>query len=130
MTNKEAIQVLNMIETHGALAKAAKEKAIEALEERMKEEWIPVTYRPLTVDERIALADHYGVKYSDTEDEKAFDFTPPEDGQEILVSYEKFVAEDICCWNEYGCGLENNGDWDGITAWKPKPEPYKKEEEG
>lgn len=34
MTDKEAIQVLNMIETHGALAKAAKEKALEALKEK------------------------------------------------------------------------------------------------
>ena len=24
-------------------------------------------------------------------------------------------------------GLENNGDWDGIDAWMPMPEPYKKD---
>ena len=40
MTNKQAIEVLNMIETHGSLPTKAKEMAIKALEERPTGKWI------------------------------------------------------------------------------------------
>ena len=100
------------------------EKAIDS-------QWIPVTYRPLTEKERISLAEHYGIEYCDTLDEKAFDCPMPEDGQEILISTSWGVVEDVADNDIDGegfiCrGLEINGDWDGVDAWMPKPEPYKK----
>lgn len=93
--------------------------------------WIPITYRPLTEKERIALAEHYGIEFCDIE-EKAFDCPMPEDGQEILISTSWGVVEDVADNDIDGegfiCrGLEINGDWDGVDAWMPKPEPYKKE---
>lgn len=96
--------------------------------------WIPITYRPLTVEERIAFAEYYGVEYCDTSEEKAFNCPMPEDGQEILISTSWGVAEDVADNDVDGegftCyGLENNGDWDGVDAWMPKPEPYKKPEQ-
>lgn len=99
-------------------------------EKALDSQWIPITYRPLTVDERIAFADHYGIKYSDT-DEKAFDCPMPEDKQSILISTSWGVVEDYADNDIDGegfiCyGLEINGDWDGVDAWMPKPEPYKK----
>lgn len=99
--------------------------------ERQQGEWIPITYRPLTVDERIAFADHYGVEYCDTLEEKAFACPMPEDGQSILISTSWGVVEDVVDNDIDGegfiCyGLEINGDWDGVDAWMPKPEPYKK----
>ena len=58
----------------------------------------------------------------------------PEDGQEILTSSSWGVTKDVADndvvfdgYNTYG--LEENGDWDGIDAWMPLPEPYKKEAE-
>lgn len=101
-------------------------------EKALDSQWIPIRYRPLTVKERIALAEHYGIEYCDTLDEKAFDCPMPEDRQEILISTSWGVVEDVADNDIDGegfiCyGLENNGDWDGVDAWMPKPEPYKEE---
>ena len=100
-------------------------------EKALDSQWIPVTYRPLTEKERIEFAKHYGIEYCDTLDEKAFDCHMPEDRQEILISTSWGVVEDVADNDIDGegfiCyGLETNGDWDGVDAWMPKPEPYKK----
>lgn len=96
--------------------------------------WIPITYRPITEEERIAFAKHYGVEYCDTLEEKVFDCPMPEDGQEILISKSWGVVEDVADNDIDGegfisYGLEGNGDWDGVEAWMPKPKRYKKEGE-
>ena len=93
--------------------------------------WIPVTYRPMTEEEEKELCEKLGIEEGILEDweKRVFTCRLPDDGQEILISFGKYVYEDICSWDEYGCGLENNGDWDGVDAWMPKPEPYKKEGE-
>lgn len=135
LTNKDAIANLNHI--YGIVSpdiQRSLDLAIKALEERPQGEWIPITYRPLTVKERIELAEHYGIEYCDTENEKAFDCPMPEDGQEILISTSGGVAEDVAANDIDGegfivYGLDGNGDWDGVDAWMPKPEPYKKEGE-
>ena len=94
-------------------------------------QWIPVTDRPMTEEEEKELCEKLGIGEGSLEDweKRVFTCPLPDDGQEILVSHGKYVCEDICSWDEYGCGLENNGDWDGVDAWMPKPEPYKKEGE-
>lgn len=102
----------------------------EVRKNRSRDEWIPVKYRPLTGEERIAFAEHYGIEYCDTVDEKAFDCPMPEDGQEILISTSWGVVEDEADNDIDGegfivYGLKGNGDWEGIDAWMPKPEPYK-----
>lgn len=90
-------------------------------------EWIPITYRPLTEEEVKELCAEWGIEELEEWEKRVFTCSLPDDGQEILISYwGKYVQEDICSWDEYGCGLENNGDWDGVDAWMPKPEPYKK----
>ena len=104
---------------------------LKGKDERPQGEWIPIKYRPLTVAERIAFAAYYGVQYCDTADEKAFDCPMPEDKQEILISTSWGVVEDVAD-NDIdfegltSYGLEGKGDWDGVDAWMPKPEPYKK----
>ena len=138
MTNKEAIKLIQEIEEDGWNVMTehleALNLAINALENRPTDEWIPVKYRSLTTEERKEFAEHYGSEYSDEIDEKVFDCPMPEDGQEILVSSSWGVREDIAendallnGFNTYG--LEGNGDWEGIDAWMPMPEPYKKGEE-
>lgn len=91
-------------------------------------QWIPVTYRPMTEEEEKDFCEKLGVEDGSLEDweKRVFTCHLPDDGQEILTSFGRYVREDICSWDEYGCGLENNGDWDGIDAWMPKPEPYTK----
>lgn len=100
---------------------------LDLAEKALDSQWIPITYRPMTEEEVREACEKWGVKELEDWEKRVFTCHLPDDGQEILVSYGKYVQEDICSWDEYGCGLENNGDWDGVDAWMPKPEPYKKE---
>lgn len=95
-------------------------------EKALDSQWIPVTYRPMTEEEEKEFCEKFGVKEGSLEDweKRVFTCSLPDDGQEILISWGRYVKEDICEWDEYGCGLEGNGDWDGVDAWMPKPEPY------
>ena len=95
-------------------------------------EWIPIKYRPMTSEERKEFAEHYGIEYCDTLEEKIFDCPMPEDGQRILLSrswgIDTDVADNDIDGEGFICyGLYGNGDWDGVDAWMPVPEPYKKE---
>lgn len=101
-------------------------------EERTIGEWIPVTDRPMTEEEVKKACEKWGVKEEILEDweKRVFTCPLPDDGQEILISRGEYVSEDICTWDDNCCGLEINGDWDGVDAWMPKPEPYKEEGEG
>jgi hypothetical protein len=112
---------------HEQLAKWLKE--LKSLKEGQNSQWIPVTYRPMTEEEVKEACEKLGVEEEFLEDweKRVFTCHLPDDEQEILTSRGRYVQEDICSWDEYGCGLENNGDWDGVDAWMPKPEPYKKE---
>lgn len=139
MTNKEAIEFLkyamenpnpngNLTDEHTQIVLQVINLAIKALEERPQSEWIPVTYRPMTEEEEKEFCEQHGIEEGSLEDweKRVFTCPLPDDEQEILTSFGRYVQEDICSWDEYGCGLENHGDWDGIDAWMPKPEPYKK----
>lgn len=88
--------------------------------------WIPITYRLMTEEEEKERCAKLGVEDGSLEDweKRIFTCQLPDDGQEILISWCRYVKEDTCVWDEYGCGLEDNGDWDGVDAWMPKPEPY------
>lgn len=133
MTNKEAISNLNQL-IYGIVSpdiQRSLDLAIKALEERPKGEWIPIKYRPMTSEECKKLAEHYDIECG-TFEEKTFDCPMPEDGQRILLSRSWGVDIDVADNDIDGegfiCyGLEENGDWDGVIAWMPLPEPYKKE---
>lgn len=129
--NAPTVDVENQLlgaELHGI--KIGYEEAQKKLIQKQGE-WIPIKYRPMTSEERRKFAEHYGIEYCDTLEEKAFDCSMPEDGQEILISTLWGVVEDVADNDIDGegfiCyGLEGNGDWDGVEAWMPKPERYKK----
>lgn len=79
-------------------------------------EWHEVKTRPLDDEEKEYYAE------MDIEPEYIFVGTMPDDGQEILVATKFGVDRDICCDDvEYGIGLEQNGDWDGVLAWAEMP---------
>ena len=90
--------------------------------------WIPIKTRPLTIEERKEFEEECGFELED-EYAVAFECRMPEDGQDILVCNDTYVWEDICEKDTYGFGLENAGDWIGVTAWMPVPDLYRKEEE-
>ena len=98
--------------------------------ERTHREWIPITYRPMDEEEYEDFKKEFGEL--PIEGRKMFSCPMPEDDQEILICTSwGVVNKDRCVMDECGYGLEENGDWDGILAWMPLPEPYKKEgEEG
>lgn len=125
-TTKESADCLECAKEHEQLAKWLKE--LKSFKEGQNSQWIPVTYRPMTEEEEKEFCVELGIEEGSLEDweKRVFTCHLPDDGQEILTSSGKYVREDICSWDEYGCGLENNGDWDGIDAWMPKPESYKK----
>ena len=88
------------------------------------QQWIPVTTRPMDEEERKQFSEVLGfdVEYADP---VIFECEMPDDGQEILVSYNGYIGMDKCEVDD-DCyyGLEGNGDWYGVTAWMPLPKPY------
>lgn len=108
------------------------EEAVKAIRSIVAQnsEWIPIKTRLLTNEERVEFAEYYGVEYCDTVSEVMFDCPMPEDGQEILITTKYGVETDICCIED--CvgtmnvnSLEDRGDWEGVIAWMPMPEPYR-----
>ena len=90
-------------------------------------QWIPVKFRPMDSEEREYWEDYFGYELPD-EDAVLFDCQMPDDGQEILVSYRKWIGMDKC-EIDCGCyGLEGNGDWEDVIAWMPAPFPYEGKE--
>ena len=79
--------------------------------------WIPVTYHIPTREDGEECLYAY-----------ILDCPMPEEGQEILVSFNGMVDMDVCCYDE-GWYLDNRGDWMDVDAWMPLPEPYKESEE-
>lgn len=96
---------------------------------QIKPQWIPIRMRPMDAEEREYWEDHFGYELAD-EDAVLFDCQMPDDGQEILVSYRKWISMDKCEVDDGCYGLEGNGDWDGVVAWMPIPEPYKEDKNG
>lgn len=102
----------------------------ELAERREADKWIKVTYRPMTKEEEIAYKREFGIDYGDTLTEyenRVFTCELPNDKQNILIQTKWGVKQDICDWDDGYCGLEGNGDWDGVIAWRPLPEPYESE---
>lgn len=92
-------------------------------------QWIPVKTRQMDSEEREYWEDQIGEKLED-EDAILFDCQMPEDGQEILVSYRKWICMDKCEIDDGCYGLEGNGDWEDVIAWMPLPKPYKTDGKG
>ena len=112
------------------------QEAVQAILAMLKTEpsvyvprWIPIKTRPMTSEERNDWEERTGFKLAD-ELAVFFDCRMPDDEEEILIcSKYGRVSVDECVFDEYGIGLDVNGDWDGIVAWMPLPTPYKGGEE-
>lgn len=96
------------------------DEAISLLKEQKKHTWIPFAFRPMT-DEEVEYYDEY---YGAGEFEHIMVENTPDDGQEILVSWNDFVWLDTYCADHDGVGLEGHGEIEEGMAWMPLPEPY------
>ena len=96
---------------------------------QQEQQWIPIKTRPMSEEERREHSERFGYDLDD--DEAVVFISPlPDNGQLVLVSTEWGDVAIDEFYNDpyYGCYLEGNGDMDGIVAWMPLPEPYKKGE--
>ena len=102
----------------------ALKEALDKVPSVEQQRWNPVKTRPMDEEERAYWSDQLGYDF-EYEDAVMFDCKMPDDGDEILVSYGKWVNMDKCEIDGGLYCLEGNGDWDGVTAWMLLPEPYK-----
>lgn len=92
--------------------------------------WNPIKVRELTDEERDALINE-GYNPEQVEEVTMLDGFTPEDGQEILITYKSrfsgrlYVEYDEAVMDERDCWLDSGRDWEDVTAWAAKPEPYK-----
>lgn len=98
---------------------------------RCKDEWIPITTRPMDTEERLEWSKKLGYDIAN-DDGEALIYTSqlPDDGQEVLVcgKYGKMWIDQFENDPNYGCWFEENGEMDGIVAWMPLPKPYREKE--
>lgn len=89
--------------------------------------WIPITFRPMTDEEKKYYSEYTGYKeeYFDT----MLDCPLPEDGETVLITdrlgnveVDTFINEDDECYFEYNCDMED------VKAWMPLPKPYEPQE--
>lgn len=88
----------------------------DALLEAQDQKWTPITFRPLTEEEK---AEHPGWCY-------IIESPTPDDGEDILVSNGRAVWVDV--WGDDGdkCYLESGHELEGV-AWMKTPTPWGKE---
>lgn len=88
-------------------------------------EWVPIKTRPMTEQERKELDEVCDWIDWASDEATMFDCKMPEDKQDVLICTESgYIFLDTCINDDYGYGLEERDDWDGVVAWMPLPEPY------
>lgn len=85
-----------------------------------KGEWIPITTRPMTEEEKEAYRGEY-----DPNDMTMYDCQMPEDGQEVLVTTRYGDVDTDTFYHDDGWYFETFCDDGDVLAWQPLPEPYK-----
>ena len=93
-----------------------------------KFEWIPITTRKLTEEEKEKAAKEWGLKPEDFDDSWLFTCPLPDDGQEVLITSKLWndVVIDTFCVDENGAQyFRYHEDEDDVLAWMPLPDPYK-----
>ena len=87
-------------------------------------EWIPITYRETTQEEREENGWSEDITHK-------FTCPLPDDGDEVLISENngKWVDLVVFCNGEYGIGDKDGNDWlYEVEAWMPLPKGYVKNE--
>ena len=89
--------------------------AIKALQQPPADQWIPVTYRETTEEER-----ECGIEWK-----YILDCPLPDNDTEILVCTKAGSVWTDTFFNDDGCYLDGGYDLTEIAAWQPLPKPYK-----
>ena len=126
-----AVEVINM--------------AIEAVEKQEADGWIPVTERLPEVNRDVLLSSNMGNVYAGHRDTTDFIYkVTDKNGRELWVYDPEAYTDDIdslpktedCSFDNDECtqgwlsvsSANYNDRFEGITAWRPLPEPYTEEE--
>ena len=126
ISRKAAIEAVNSL-TYPSSLVDVKRKLVDLPSAESEPRWIPIKLRPMTEEEKQHFKEHYGEEPLD-EEAVVFNCHMPYDRQEILLSYHGgYVCIDQCEVDDNFYGLKGVGDWDGVIAWMPLPEPYKAE---
>ena len=100
--------------------------SLEADKRCIKMEWIPITYRPMTEEEKKYYSDRTGYDIEDLD--TMLNCPLPEDGETVLITDRLGNVEVDTFINDCdGCYFECNVDMEDVKAWMPLPEPYKME---
>ena len=91
-----------------------------------KGEWIPITYRPMTEEEKEHYSEQIGCAKEDLD--AMLNCRLPDDGEEVLITVFGEVETDIFYRDGDWYSFENR-DIEDVRAWMPLPEPapYKSE---
>ena len=99
--------------------------SLEADKRCIKMEWIPITYRPMTEEEKKDYSDRTGYDIEDLD--TMLNCPLPEDGETVLITDRLGNVEvDTFIYDCDGCYFECNCDMEDVKAWMPLPKPYEK----
>ena len=85
--------------------------------------WIPVTYRPMTDEEKKDYSERTG--YDEEDLDTMLDCPLPEDGEMVLITDRLGNIEiDTFVRDCDGCYFECNCDMEDVVAWMPLPKPW------
>lgn len=87
--------------------------------------WIPITYRSMTDEEKKHFSEYTGYDVEDFD--TMLDCPLPEDGETVLIT-DRLGNVEVDTFNE-GCYFECNCDIEDVIAWMPLPEAYKGSDE-
>lgn len=139
MTNKEAIEelmFLSKVENNNGSATwpiVSKPEQVEALKlainalESKRPQWVPITYKKPTDEEKEEMREVYDVDDIDA----VYTCPLPDNGQKVLITTRVWRAIEITTfYNDVdGSYFEDWEDIDEVAAWMPLMEPYKEEGE-
>lgn len=94
--------------------------------ESFESDWVPVTYRKLTDEEKEEMREIADVDIIDS----VYTCPLPEDGQKVLITTRVWRAVEITTfYNDADvCYFEDWEDVDEVAAWMPLPKPYEIQE--
>lgn len=104
--------------------------AVQIMEQRKvrkMSEWIPMTTRPMTEEEKEDYKEQ--LEYCDSA--VIYDCPLPEDGQEVLITVYLDSVQIDTFYNDpvEGCYFDGY-DIEDVKAWMPLPEPYREDMKG
>lgn len=92
-----------------------------------KTDWIPVTFRPMTDEEKKDCAEC--TEYDEEDFDTILNCPLPEDGETVLITDRLGNVEvDTFIDDGDGCYFECNCDMEDVKAWMPLPKPYEPQE--